>query len=106
MIAVPTRGLSTALRVLPVLLIVILSTPAWICWPFLSAARQTTVLNMVSPAASARAMGMALGCIFLGQFLHPFVMKPLTDLFGLHGAVMWLGIASAAAALIAMVWRF
>lgn len=67
---------------------------------------QTTVLNMVSPAASARAMGMALGCIFLGQFLHPFVMKPLTDLFGLHGAVMWLGIASAAAALIAVLWRF
>ncbi len=66
---------------------------------------QTRVLNMVSPSATARAMGMALGCIFLGQFLHPFVMKPLTDAFGLNGAVFWLGAASAAAAVIAALWR-
>jgi MFS family permease len=66
---------------------------------------QTTVLNMVSPSASARAMGMALGCIFLGQFIHPFVVKPLTDSFGLHGAFLWLGGASAAAALLAALWR-
>ncbi len=39
---------------------------------------QSTVLNMVTPSASARAMGMALGCIFAGQFVHPFVVKPLT----------------------------
>jgi MFS family permease len=67
---------------------------------------QTTVLNMVSPSASARAMGMALGCIFLGQFLHPFVVKPLTNSFGLHGAFLWLGGASAVAAVIAALWRF
>jgi MFS family permease len=66
---------------------------------------QTTVLNMVSPSASARAMGMALGCIFLGQFIHPFVVKPLTNSFGLHGAFLWLGGASAAAALLAALWR-
>ena len=66
---------------------------------------QTTVLNMVSPSASARAMGMALGCIFLGQFIHPFVVKPLTDSFGLHGAFLWLGGASAAAAVLAALWR-
>ena len=66
---------------------------------------QTRVLNMVSPSATARAMGMALGCIFLGQFLHPFVMKPLTDAFGLNGAVFWLGAASALAAVIAALWR-
>jgi predicted MFS family arabinose efflux permease len=66
---------------------------------------QTTVLNMVSPSASARAMGMALGCIFLGQFIHPFVVKPLTDSFGLHGAFLWLGGASAVAALLAALWR-
>jgi len=66
---------------------------------------QTTVLNMVTPSASARAMGMALGCIFLGQFIHPFVVKPLTDNFGLHGAFIWLGGASAVAALLAALWR-
>ncbi|HEX4505733.1 MAG TPA: MFS transporter [Alphaproteobacteria bacterium] len=66
---------------------------------------QTTVLNMVSPSASARAMGMALGCIFLGQFIHPFVVKPLTDSFGLHGAFVWLGGASAVAAVLAALWR-
>jgi MFS family permease len=66
---------------------------------------QTTVLNMVSPSASARAMGWALGCIFLGQFIHPFVVKPLTDSFGLHGAFLWLGGASLAAAVLAALWR-
>lgn len=72
---------------------------------FMQPLTQTRVMNMVAPSAIARAMGMALGCIFLGQFLHPFVMKPLTDAFGLNGAVFWLGVASAAAAVLAALWR-
>jgi MFS family permease len=67
---------------------------------------QTTVLNMVTPAASARAMGMALGCIFLGQFIHPFVMTPLRSVFGLHQAVIYLGVASLVGAVLAVLWRF
>jgi len=72
---------------------------------FMQPLTQTRVMNMVAPSAIARAMGMALGCIFLGQFLHPFVMKPLTDAFGLNGAVFWLGVASAVAAVLAALWR-
>ncbi|WP_338704043.1 hypothetical protein V2W30_39805 (plasmid) [Streptomyces sp. Q6] len=36
-----------ALRLLPVLLDVVLSTPAWLVWPFLPAERQKVVLEMV-----------------------------------------------------------
>lgn len=66
---------------------------------------QTTVLNMVSPAASARAMGVALGCIFAGQFIHPFVVNPLRTAFGLHSAFLYLGGASLVAAILAALWR-
>ncbi len=67
---------------------------------------QTSVLNMVTPAASARAIGMALGCIFLGQFLHPFVVNPLRTAFGLHDAFIYLGVASLAGAVVAVIGRF
>jgi predicted MFS family arabinose efflux permease len=67
---------------------------------------QSTILNMVTPAASARAMGMALGCIFAGQFVHPFVVTPLRTAFGLHNAFLILGAASLLAAVIAGLWRF
>ncbi|MDB5393651.1 MAG: hypothetical protein JWM91_1157 [Rhodospirillales bacterium] len=66
---------------------------------------QSTILNMVTPAASARAMGMALGCIFAGQFVHPFVVTPLRTAFGLHNAFLILGAASLLAAVIAGFWR-
>jgi hypothetical protein len=67
---------------------------------------QSTVLNMVTPAASARAMGMALGCIFAGQFVHPFVVTPLRTAYGLHNAFLILGAASLLAAVLAVLWRF
>jgi MFS family permease len=67
---------------------------------------QSTVLNMVAPSASARAMGMALGCIFAGQFVHPFVVSPLRAAYGLHNAFLILGMASLAAAVIAAAWKF
>ncbi|MDH6604461.1 hypothetical protein M2164_000096 [Streptomyces sp. SAI-208] len=40
-----------AARTLPLLVIVVLSAPAWISWPFLSAARQQVVLEMVRTLA-------------------------------------------------------
>jgi MFS family permease len=67
---------------------------------------QSTVLNIVTPSASARAMGMALGCIFAGQFIHPFVVNPIRTAFGLHNAFLVLGFASLAAAVISALWRF
>lgn len=39
------------LKFLPVLAIVLLSAPAWLCWPFLSADRQQVVLEMVHALA-------------------------------------------------------
>jgi hypothetical protein len=42
-----TLRLTQALRLLPVLLVVVLSTPAWLVWPFLPAERQKFVLDMV-----------------------------------------------------------
>lgn len=67
---------------------------------------QTTVLALVTPAASARAMGVAVGCIFAGQFVHPFVVNPMRTALGLHSAFLILGAASLAAAVLAALWRF
>ena len=67
---------------------------------------QTAVLRIVSPAAVPKAMGMALGCIFAGQFIHPFVVTPIRAAFGLHNAFLFLGAASLLAAVIAALWRF
>ncbi len=36
-----------AILVLPLLALVLLSTPAWVTWPFLSTERRTTVLEFV-----------------------------------------------------------
>jgi MFS family permease len=66
---------------------------------------QTAVLNLVPPAANARAMGVAIGCIFLGQFLHPFILTPLRLAVGLHEAFLWVGSASLVAAMLALFWR-
>jgi predicted MFS family arabinose efflux permease len=73
---------------------------------FMQPLTQGAVLNMVTPAAVPRAMGMALGCIFAGQFVHPFVVTPIRAAFGLHNAFLFLGIASLAAAVISALWRF
>jgi hypothetical protein len=47
-----TRSFGIVLRVLPVLVIVILSAPAWLTWPFLPADRQQVVLDMVKELAA------------------------------------------------------
>ncbi|MGW1619120.1 hypothetical protein [Streptomyces sp. NPDC002172] len=39
------------LKILPVLLVVVLSAPAWLTWPFLSGRRQQVVLDMVKALA-------------------------------------------------------
>lgn len=50
-IAFAARWSLIAARMLPLLVIVGLSAPAWISWPFLSAARQQVVLEMVRTLA-------------------------------------------------------
>lgn len=41
------RYLVAALRVVPVLVVVLLMAPAWICWPFLPPARQNAVIEVL-----------------------------------------------------------
>jgi MFS family permease len=65
---------------------------------------QTAVLNMVSPQAASGAVGAAIGCIFLGQFINPPVIKVLTGAAGLENAVLVVGMASLAGALLAVAW--
>jgi MFS family permease len=66
---------------------------------------QSAVLNAVPHDAHARAIGFAVGCIFLGQFIHPFVLLPLRDAVGIQGAFIWMGGAGLVAVAITMVWR-
>jgi hypothetical protein len=47
-----SRALVVAIAMLPVLLLVILSAPAWIVWPLLSAERRESVHLMVQQLAS------------------------------------------------------
>ncbi|MGH4028987.1 hypothetical protein ACQB60_08660 [Actinomycetota bacterium Odt1-20B] len=46
------QPVTTALRTLPVVLVVLLSTPAWLTWPFLSDRRQRRVVQMTRELAA------------------------------------------------------
>lgn len=47
MIPLAPPAVGTAIRMAPVILIVILMFPAWLTWPFLSEKRRQSVLQMV-----------------------------------------------------------
>jgi hypothetical protein len=47
MISFPPSAIGTAIRMVPVVLIVVLMSPAWLTWPFLSEKRRQSVLQMV-----------------------------------------------------------
>jgi MFS family permease len=44
------------------------------------------------PEVRAAAAGLNFSCIFLGQFLGPFVLRALTGPFGIHGAFVGVGL--------------
>ena len=50
-------------------------------------------------------MGIAVGCIFMGQLLHPFVLKPIRLRFGVDDAFLYVGGASLAGAALTLAWR-
>jgi len=54
------------------------------------------------PDVRAAAAGLNFSCIFLGQFLGPFVLRLLTGPFGIHGAFTGNGITLMLAAVI--IW--
>jgi len=72
---------------------------------FMAPLTQSAILNIVSPAAASRAIGLAVGCIFLGQFLHPFALALLRAAAGIEGAFLWVGMATIGGGLLALLWR-
>jgi len=66
---------------------------------------QSAILNAVPPAAATRALGLSFSCIFLGQFLHPFILAPLRAAAGIEGAFIWVGGIMLLASLLALLWR-
>jgi len=72
---------------------------------FIQPLTQSEILGRVPRAASARAMGIAVGCIFMGQLLHPFVLKPIRLRFGVDDAFLYVGGASLAGAALTLAWR-
>jgi CBS-domain-containing membrane protein len=66
----------------------------------------TAVMTAVPASASANAVGLAMGGLFLGQFLHPPALAPFRTAFGLHGAFLWMGGLSLAVSVLAILWSF
>jgi MFS family permease len=64
----------------------------------------TAVMGAVPPSAAANAVGVAMGCLFLGQFLHPPALTPFRTAFGLHGAFLWMGGLSLLLAVLSALW--
>jgi len=65
----------------------------------------SAILGVVPPAANARAMGLAIGAIFLGLLLNPFVVQPLRSAFGFQGPFLWIGGAALILSVATLFWR-
>ena len=64
----------------------------------------SAVMGAVPPSAAANAVGVSMGCLFLGQFLHPPALTPFREAFGLHGAILWMGGLSLMFAVLSALW--
>jgi MFS family permease len=65
----------------------------------------SAILAVVPAAANARAMGLAIGAIFVGLLLNPFVVQPLRSAFGFQGPFLWIGGAALILSVITLLWR-
>jgi MFS family permease len=65
----------------------------------------SAILGVVPPSANARAMGLAIGAIFLGLLLNPFIVKPLRSAFGFQGSFLWIGGVALACPALTLLWR-
>ena len=63
----------------------------------------TVILSRVSAHARDHAVGLLLSAVFLGQFLNPWVVDPLRQAFGIHGAFIAVGVAFLALAIVLAV---
>jgi MFS family permease len=66
---------------------------------------QSAILNVVPPAVATRAMGISVACIFLGQFIQPFVIAPLRSAVGVQEAFVWVGAVALVAGAMTLLWR-
>jgi MFS family permease len=66
---------------------------------------QSALLNAVPPSAATRVLGLSFSCIFLGQFLHPFILAPLRAIAGIEGAFLWVGAATLLGSVLTLLWR-
>lgn len=53
----------------------------------------TRILDRVTTAQRNHAVGLTLASLFIGQFMNPFVTKPIRDAVGLHMTFVIMGIA-------------
>jgi hypothetical protein len=60
----------------------------------------TVILSRVSEQVRAPAVGFLLSAVFLGQFLNPWLVDPLREAFGIHGAFIAVGVAFLALAVV------
>lgn len=54
------------------------------------------ILDRVTPGQRNHAIGLTLASLFIGQFMNPFVTKPIRDAVGLHMAFVVIGIGLVA----------
>ena len=65
----------------------------------------STVLSVIPPAANARAMGLFIGCVYVGLLLNPFIAKPLRSAFGFQGMFLWIGAGALLGLVVTLIWR-
>lgn len=53
----------------------------------------TRILDRVTVEQRNQAIGLTLASLFIGQFMNPFVTKPIRDVVGLHMAFVVMGVA-------------
>ena len=58
------------------------------------------VMNRAPPAARGRALGVMTSAIYLGEFLNPILVAPLTRIVGIQGAFLAVGVMLALADLV------
>lgn len=63
------------------------------------------VLDRAPAAARGRAVGLNFSSIYFGDFINPFIVRPITAAVGIHGAFMIVGGIVAATALQIVVPR-
>jgi MFS family permease len=65
----------------------------------------STVLRVVPPSANTGAMGLFIGCVYVGLLLNPFIAKPLRSAFGFQGSFLWIGFAASIGLAATLLWR-